>query len=146
MTEMETGAKPAWHFWLIAVLAFVWNMGGVIDYSMSHLQNQAYMAQFTQEQLDYFNNFPAWATSFWALGVWGAFAGSILLLLRRRIAFHAFAVSIIGLIGSSFYQRSVDIPDSLQTTGATIFLAAIWVVALFLLYYSRRMTNAGILR
>jgi hypothetical protein len=41
---------------------------------------------------------------FWALGVWGALAGSMLLLLRSRRAVTAFAASLVGLAVSTGYQ------------------------------------------
>jgi hypothetical protein len=39
---------------------------------------------------------PAWMTGVWAIGVWGALAGSVLLLLRSKWAVHVFAASLAG--------------------------------------------------
>ena len=63
------------------------------DYLATKLQLDFYMSQFSEEQLEYFYGFPAWATSGWAIAVWGALLGSILLLLRTRWALWAFVVS-----------------------------------------------------
>ncbi|MEP7350683.1 MAG: hypothetical protein ABI668_12155 [Sphingorhabdus sp.] len=142
---MNISQKPSWHFWAISVVSLLWNAMGVLDYTLTHTRNPAYMANFGPEELAYFYDFPAWATAFWALGVWAAILGSIFLLLRKSWAVVAFAVSIIGLIGTSFYQFSHDMPDSFKTPGMIAFTIAIWVVTLLLYGYARRMRAQGIL-
>ncbi|WP_337658494.1 hypothetical protein [Sphingorhabdus sp. Alg231-15] len=144
----ESGGKPAtpWHLWVVGVIAVIWNSGGAVDYTMTQMRNESYMSAFTPEQLDYFYAFPAWADAVWALGVWGAFIGSLLLLLRSRHAVVAFGISLVGLLGSTIYQMTVDMPVSLITPGIWIFTAAIWLSVILLIWYARMMTNKGVLR
>ncbi len=144
----ESGGKPAtpWHLWVVGVIATIWNSGGAVDYTMTQMRNESYMSAFTPEQLDYFYAFPAWADAVWALGVWGAFIGSLLLLLRSRYAVIAFGISLVGLLGSTIYQMTVDKPVSLITPGIWIFTAAIWLSVILLLWYALRMTKKGVLR
>lgn len=101
----------------------------------------------TPAQTEYFYGFPAWAVAFWALGVWGCFFGSIALLLRSRFAVWLFGVSIVGLLGTTIYERAFAVlPESLQTTGQNLFAVAIWVITLALFIYSSRMKRAGVLQ
>lgn len=138
--------KTPWHLWVIGVVATIWNAGGVASYLATETGNLEQMGM-TAEQIAYFSSFPAWAVAFWALGVWGCFLGSIALLLRRKWATWLYGISIVGLLGTTFYERTVaDIPASMQTHGQLWFAAAIWVITIFLLIYSSRMTRAGILR
>jgi hypothetical protein len=89
--------------------------------------------------------YPAWASAFWALGVWGAFAGSVLVLLRSRWAFGAMVVALVGLVGVTIAETAVmDVPSGLETPLG--LKAAIWVVTLFLLVYARAMAKEGVLR
>lgn len=149
---MNLPAKTPWHIWVVGIISLLWNSGGVIDYCMTHLigpdpKVDSYMAQFTAEQLDYFYSFPAWAVAFWALGVWGAFVGSFLILLRSRFATLSFGISIIGLLGSTIYQFGIaDMPDSLATGGIKAFTAVIWLSVILLYFYCSRMQRAGVLR
>jgi hypothetical protein len=144
---MHSQAKTPWHIWVVGIIALLWNSGGVIDYSMTHFRVDSYMAQFTPEQLDYFYSFPAWSVAFWALGVWGAFVGALLILLRSRFATLSFGISIIGLLGSTIYQFGVaDMPESIATGGAKAFTAVIWLSVILLYIYCSRMQRAGILR
>ncbi|GAA0470117.1 hypothetical protein GCM10009096_08780 [Parasphingorhabdus litoris] len=147
--NIDTGdARPAtpWHLWVVGIVATLWNSGGALDYTMTQTRNESYMSSFTQEQLDYFYAFPAWADAAWALGVWGALLGSLLLLMRSRHAVIAFGLSLLGLLGSSIYQMTADMPVSLSTPGIWMFTAAIWLSIILLIWYARKMTVGGILR
>jgi len=146
VTETQGKPKTPWHLWVVGIIATVWNSGGALDYTMTQTRNASYMSGFTQEQLDYFYGFPAWADAVWALGVWGAFVGSLLLLLRTRHAVIAFGISLAGLLGSSIYQMTTDVPNSLTTTGIWVFTAVIWLSIIFLILYSRMMIARGVLR
>lgn len=140
--------KTPWHIWLIGVLSLLWNAGGVIDYLMSQLGVESYMGAMTPEQRAYFDGFPIWAVVFWALGVWGALAGSILLLLRSRFAAAAFGISLIGLLantGRMFATLGAGALD-LFSRGALVFTAVLIVVALGLWLYARAMAQRGVLR
>jgi hypothetical protein len=139
-------AKTPWHLWAVGIVSLAWNAMGGVDYTMSHMHNVAYLAQKTPEQIAWFDAFPIWATSCWAIGVWGAIAGSILLLIRSSFAVAAFGVSLVGFIGSHFYQFTSDAPAGLNTGTGTAFAAILAVVAVSLLLYARAMKQKGILK
>ena len=133
--------------WVVGILSLVWNAMGAFDYLMTQTRNEAYLSQFTEAQLAYFEGFPAWMELFWALGVWGAVAGSILLLMRSRHAVVAFAVSLLGLAVGTIYQYLLSSPPAdLMTPGMIGFTVAIWVVAIALLLYARSMHEKRVLR
>jgi hypothetical protein len=140
-------AGTPWHLWALGALSLLWNAGGAFDYTMTKTRNAGYMANFTAEQIAWFDGFPIWMNAAWALGVWGAVAGSVLLLLRHRWAVAAFAISLAGLIVGTVYQFAVsDMPESLKTPGGWAFTGALWVIAIFLLWYAMRMRARGVLR
>ena len=95
--------------------------------------------------IEYMNAMPLWANIGWGLGVWGAVAGSVLLLMRKRHAFHAFAASLIGLVLGMLHQWTNPMPGMTDTTTPMIFTLVIFAITLFLLWYSRRMTASGVL-
>ncbi len=146
MASIATGRMPR-HLWVVGILSLVWNAFGAFDYTMTQTRNEAYLAQFTAEQIAYFTSFPAWMTLFWALGVWGALLGSLLLFARSRYAVAAFGMSLIGLAVSSIYQHLVaDMPEDLMGAGAKAVTIAIWIVAIFLIAYASHMRRRGVLR
>ncbi len=132
-----------WHLWVVGVLMLLWNSVGGFSYTMTRLGKLEDLGM-GQAEIAYFESAPMWSNVFWALGVWGAIAGSVLILLRSRYAFHAVCVAIIGLIGSNIWQYGMsDMPESLYSPALTIM---IWVTTLFMLFYTSRMSQQGILR
>ena len=143
---MNMTSKATWHYWAIAVVSLLWNAMGATDYTMTQTRNAAYLSQMTPEMMEYINNFPAWAEAFWAFGVWGSVLGSILLLLRKKLAVSAFALSLLGLLGTTIYQYGMSaMPAAMKTPGAMAFSATIWIIALFLFWYARKKHDEGIL-
>ena len=146
MEQAISHRVPA-HLWVVGGLSLLWNAFGAFDYVMTQTNNADYLAAFTEQQRAYFDSFPMLMDMFWLLGVWGAVAGSMLLLLRSARAPLAFGISIVGLLGSTFYQFAVlNPPTDLITVPMMAMTVAIWAVALFLFHYARMMREAGALR
>lgn len=135
----ETRNKVPGHLWAVGGLSLLWNAFGCYIYTMTMMRDPAMMAQAPEEMRAAIESTPMWANGAWALGVWGALAGSILLLMRNRLAFHSFAVSLLGLAGTAFYEATSGMPVNLPQ------VLTIWAVALFLLWYARSMTQKGVL-
>ena len=141
----QSASRPV-HLWIVGVLSLLWNAVGAFDYLATKLRLEFYMSNFAPEQLDYFYPLPAWFTAFWALGVWGALLGSLALLVASRWAVTAFAVSLTGLIVTTVW--TVFFTNGLEIMGSegSIFSAVIFVIAVALLVYSRRMRARGVLK
>jgi len=133
-------------FWIVAVASLLWNGFGAFDFTMTNIRDPGYLAQFPPEVIQLVDTFPLWAIALWACGVWGALAGSLLLLLRSRYAVQAFGLSLAGLAGSSAYQWTLDLPAAMRTPGMIAMNVTIWAAALFLLWYAMRQGKARILR
>lgn len=140
-----TARSTPWHLWAVAIVGLLWNAVGAFDYVMTQTQNEAYMGQFTAEQLAYFYGFPAWVVAAWAVAVWGGVLGTILLLLRRRLAVGVFLVSLLAMIVTSIHNFVLS--DGLAAMGVpgVLFSAVIFAVALGLWLYARMMARRGVL-
>lgn len=146
---MADGTKTPWHLWLVGVLSLLWNGFGGYDFIMTNTQGEAYMraSGMTQPMIDYFNAMPTWMYVPWTLGVWGAIAGSVLLLLRLKWAVHAFALSLLGAVGSLVFGMANPMPDLPPAMAAMQFMP--WIIAgiaAFLLWYAWTMRDRGVLR
>ena len=140
---MSNSTKAPWHLWVVGLLTLLFNSVGIYSYMMTRLDKLDEL-EMTAEQIAWFDSFPAWANGFWALGVWGAFFGSVLILLRSRWAVPSIAISIVGLVGTTIYQNFMTtVPAELQSLPLNI---AIWGSTLFMLWYAMRMRWQGILR
>lgn len=141
-----SASRTPWHLWAAGGLSLVWNAFGAFDYFMTQTQNEAYMAAFTPEQLEFFYNFPIWVTAAWAIAVWGSVAGSVLLLLKKSLAVPVFTVSLVCMVVTSFHNFILsDGVAIMGGTGPLIFTIVIFVVAVLLVIYSRKQREAGVL-
>jgi hypothetical protein len=135
------------HLWIVGILSLLWSCFGCYDYLMTNLKNQAYLAQFTADQLAYFDSLPAWLTAFWALGVWGGLVGSILLLMRTRYAVWAFGLSLVGaVVGLGYQMFMTQMPASLKVGFMGFMPWVIILIAAFLLWYAWTAEKKGVLR
>jgi len=132
-----------WHLWVVGVVTLLFNAMGIVSYLTTKLGMLEQMG-LSPEQIAFMNAYPAWISAFWALGVWGAFAGSVLLLARSKWAVTAMVVALIGLVGTTLGNYVIlDVPAAMQAPALDV---AIWVVTLFLLFYSRAMAAKGVLK
>ncbi|MEC7761473.1 MAG: hypothetical protein VX874_06125 [Pseudomonadota bacterium] len=140
--------KTPWHIWVVGLVSLLWNAGGAYDWVMAHFATESYMGMMTEEQRAWYQAFPLWAEVFWALGIWGAVVGSILILLRSALAQLAYVLSLIGLLGNTLHSISSmgNALVDMMGPGSLAFTAAIIIVALALWLYSRAMARKGVLR
>ena len=133
------------HFWIVAGVALLWNGFGGFDYTMSHLQGEAYYraAGMTDAQIAYMATYPSWMHAVWAVGVWGSVLGSVLLLLRSRWAVHAFVASFLGALGNAAYTAAS--PGAGEAMGLLMPLV-ILAACLFFIWYAWTMAKRGVLR
>ena len=84
-------------------------------------------------------------TAFWAIAVWGSVAGSIGLLMRKKWAMWAFVVSCVGMVCTTIYNFGITNGAEIMGSEGVIFSVVIWVIALFLLWYSWSQAKKGVL-
>jgi len=150
MTTIRDGgvARTPWHYWLVAAVAVVWNGFGAYDYICSNTQGDAYLRGMgmTEAQIAYFHAMPTWTMAVWALGVWGAVLGAVLLLFRSRWALHAFVASLVGLVLSLIYAHLLSNGGEVMGQHRAIMNAVVFAGCIFFVWYAWLMTKRGVLR
>lgn len=139
--------KTPWHLWAVGAVALAAHGLGCLDYTMTQVQGDAWLAHMepTETQLAWFHAMPAWAEAAWALAVWGGLAGAILLLLRRRLAVYAFAVSFIGWAAGAVHAFALS--NGMEVMGAWWPMQVLHgAVGAFLVWYASAMGKRGVLR
>lgn len=146
-THVARAGRTPKHLWVVGILALLWNAMGAFDYVMTETRNAAYMDQFTPEQLDFFYGFPAWVIASWAIAVWGGVLGVVLLLARKCLAYPVLLVSFVAMVVTTI--RNYAFAGGLAVAGdatTLIFSAAIFLIALALVFYARAMCRRGVLK
>ena len=146
MTDART--KTPWHVWLVGIVAVLFNSIGVFDFVMSMARGAEYMASagMTPEQIAHYLDMPGWMTVVWAVGVFGAFLASICLLLRRKLAFPVFVVSLAAFLVSLLHTYVLTNGGAIMGPQMAITSAVIAGLLAFFSWYSRVMAARGVFR
>jgi len=151
MQDMVQARTPA-HLWIVGALATLWNAFGAYDYLMTRMRNTDYFEGMMpgvdpNAILAWIDGFPLYAQLGWGLGVWMGLLGSLLLLLRKRWATWALALSLIGAVLGLGYQIALAPPmPGGETAMTTVMPYVIILVALGLFLYAYAMEKRGVLR
>jgi hypothetical protein len=150
MTDTSMTTRTPWHLWAVGVISLLWNAFGGYDFVMSMTQGETYWraAGMSEAMITYYGAMPTWMYGPWIVGVWGAVAGSILLLMRSRYAVHAFVLSLLGAVVNLLYGTVIDKapapPPELAMMAYMPYV--IVVIAAFLAWYAWTMSKKGVLR
>jgi len=141
---MSNTNKPNTVFWVIGIVALFWNILGVGAYLGQAYMSEDTLAILSQGEQDYYNNYPAWATASFAIGVFGGFLGCIALLMRKKVSILLFTLSLLGVLGQQVYNFFLQ--DYVELSGVSMIgPIAIIIVAFFLMWYAKAQKANGIL-
>lgn len=143
----DTTSKTPWHVWAVGIVAVLFNAVGAFDYTMSKMQGETYMAGagMTPEQIAFILQYPMWMNFVWATGVWTAILASVLILLRNKLAFPIFAVSLAAFLVSVLHAYVLTNGGEIMGPSMGIMSVVITAELAFLVWYSRAMTQRGVL-
>lgn len=136
---MNTASKkPTTRYWIIAILALLWNILGVIAYLGQAYMTDETLAALPESNQLYYSNLPAWVTAAFAIAVFGGFLGSIGLLWRKKWAYFLFVLSFVAIVVQQIH--SLFIQDYIEISGAQVVLPAITLAtAIYLVYFSKKI-------
>ena len=97
MSEQTNAPIPVW-FWVIAVVALLWNLMGCAIFSAELFAQEAFMEAMTEEQKEWVRTTPSWIYIVFAISVLTGLAGSVFLLMRKRISVPLFAFSLVAVV------------------------------------------------
>lgn len=127
--------KPPVWFWIVSVLALLWNLMGVIAYlSMAYATDEMIASMPTEQQEAFMVEYPAWVTAAFALAVFSGFLACISLIIRKKWAYPLFVVSALAAIAQHIYIfMNVDVPSYVMPV-------MVIVVCVFLVFFSKHAT------
>lgn len=135
--------KPTTAFWIIAVVALIWNLMGVFAYlSQAYMTDEA-IAALPEAERAMAENYPAWATAAFAIAVFGGALGCILLLLRKKLANPIFIISLIGILVQMTYNLMISKAAEVYGPGGMIMPIMVILIGFFLVWYSKQSTAKG---
>ncbi|WP_426430374.1 hypothetical protein ACPX19_12655 [Winogradskyella sp. HB-48] len=133
--------KPPIWFWIVSVIAFIWNGLGVHGYISQAYQLSAYTDAYTKEQLEVMSTLPSWYTALFAIAVFAGALGCLFLLLRKKIAKLLLILSFIAATIQMIYFLFIADLKGVDFSANEIMAYMIIVFALFLVWFANHATK-----
>ena len=136
MTD-STSKPPVW-FWIVGVVALIWNGLGVMAYLARAFATEEMIAELpAEQQAEFLTEYPAWYTGAFAIAVFAGVLGCLALLLKKKFAYSLFILSALGAIVQHIYLfMNVDMASVMMPV-------MVIVVCLFLIWFSKNATAKG---
>ncbi len=137
---------PAW-FWVVSVLALLWEAIGCFAYLRDVSMTAADMAALPAGQRQLYEAMPPWLAAVYAVAVWVGLSGAIMLLMRRAWARPFFVVSLIACLiqfGYTFFVLKAA--EVVGPSAAYPLPVAIIGIAALLVWFSTMAARRGWLR
>ena len=133
---------PKW-FMLVGAAALLWNALGVVAF---FAQMMADTSALPAAERIFYESLPWWSTAGFAVAVGAGVLGSVLLLLKNKLAFGAFIASLAGVVVQS--GHAILLGGALEVFGpAGLVLPVITLsIAVALVWFSSRAIARSWLR
>lgn len=124
------GAKPPAWFWVVAVLALLWEAFGVAMYLMTVgvIENAKEVSEAERSLME---SSPTWVTGLFAIGVFAGLLGVLGLLLRKSWARPLLIVSLVAVILQ--FGGWLLMTDAITVVGSSVFVMPAIIVAVAIL-------------
>jgi hypothetical protein len=140
---MNVAAPRPLGFWIISVLALLWNLLGMAIFFMQVNMPAEALAAMPAEQRALYESMPGWVNGAFAVAVFGGALGSAMLLMKRRLALPLLALSLLGVVVQMGYTYLMTPAFRVYGASGAVMPAMLVLIALFLVWFARRSLARG---
>ena len=140
---MNTPPKPNTGFWIIAVLALLWNLMGIFQFISATFMLDAMVEALPEEQATLYTGIPSWYFVVFGIATVSGLLASITMLMRKKITVPLFGISLLAvLVIQAYWLFATDVIDIVGVVSVAMPLIVI-VIAIFLYYYNKGAAQKG---
>ena len=139
----NTLAKPPIWFWVVSIIALLWNSVGVFRYLDKAFNQVALLESMTQPQREAFENIPAWATGAFAIAVFAGTIACIALLLRKKWAMPLFVISFLAALAQFIHWLFISNAVEAFGPGTYTIPVLVIVVGIIEILFSKNGIKKG---
>lgn len=136
--------KTTTTFWIISVVALLWNLMGVYAYLEQAYMTDEVIATLPEPEQMYYNNVEAWVIAAFAIAVFAGTFGCLALLFRKKMALILFILSLIAVLLQATYNFFIQKYMPVDVT-QMIWTLVIILIAILLVWFSKDAIKKGIL-
>lgn len=146
MEESTAAGPPAW-YWIVAVLALLWEATGCYFYVVQVSMDAADLAALPRHQAAAFAAMQTWQWALFAIAVWSGLAGAVGLLIRNRaLSVWCLWLSLIAALIQYGYAFTTPEIQAIPAAEALPLPLSIGVIGLALVLFAGSAANRGWLR
>ncbi len=135
--------KPTTWYWVIVILALLWNLMGLAAFLGIGMVNEAALIERNGSQYTaIFLQKPFWAISSNAIAVIAGTLGCIGLLFRKSWASWLFIISLVAIIIHLIWLFTSGL-FNLAGTNEKILVAAVVLIGIFLIWFTNNAEKKG---
>lgn len=140
---MTEKIKPPVWFWIVSVLALIWNLLGAMAYLMQAMMTEEALNALPDAERALYENVPAWVTAAFAIAVWGGTLASVLLLMRKGLAYIVFIISFVGIVVQMIYNFGMSKAAEVYGPGGMVMPIMVLVFGLLLILMAKSSKAKG---
>lgn len=128
--------KPPISFWIIAILALLWNLMGLLAFVGDLMFTEEMLQGLSDADRQLRAQFPEWTTIVYGIATIGGALAALLLTLRKKWAFHIFVISLVAVLVQMGYTLLVVNAIAIKGWTVAILPLIITGVGSYLVWYS----------
>ncbi|NNF67146.1 MAG: hypothetical protein HKM98_06525 [Gammaproteobacteria bacterium] len=137
--------EPTRGYWIISIVALLWNLLGVMAYMMHVTLTAEDFAAMGEAERALYTGAPTWVTGAYAIAVFGGTLGCIALLLRKSWAAPVFVISLIAILAQMGYSLLMTDVIEVMGAGSVIMPLVVIAIGVYLVMFARGSKKRGIL-
>ncbi len=145
MSEANDNKLPIW-FWIVSVVALVWNLLGAMAFVMQLTMSDEAKAQLPELEQAMYASAPSWYMPAFCFAAMAGVLGCVCLLLRKRFALTLFLMSMVGIIAQQIYMFVLSDIGKSMNGGQLGMTLSIPVVGVLLIWFARSSVAKNWLR
>jgi len=142
-TTLAPNKPPTW-YWVIAALAVLWMLFGVMAWVIDLRTDEAGLAELSEVQRQLYAARPQWLFAVYGVAIFSGLAGAIGLLLRKPWASMLLALSLAAIVVQFGYTFvGMHAVELLGAAAAIPFPLVIFLIGVALWWFSLRARKLG---
>ena len=139
---MTNTSAPKW-FGIVAIVALIWNLLGVMAYVMQVTMSPEAIAELPEAQRNGLDATPTWAIAAFALSVNAGALGCLALILKKSWAVPLLMLSLLGVVVQMFHSFFLSNSFEVFGPGGMIMPIMVMAIALLLVVLARKAKKNG---
>ncbi len=142
VTSQPENQVPKW-FAVIAWIAFVWNLMGVMAFVSQMMMTAEAIAQMPENEQILYQNVPIWATLAFAFAVIGGALGSLLMALKKSLAVPVLILSLIGVLVQMYHVFFIINSVAVYGPGSAVMPGMVIIISILLVFFANKAKSSG---